>query len=325
MQKLVSIIMPVYNAEQYLDVAIQSVINQTYKNIELILVDDSSKDNSIKICEKYQHIDNRVKLLKNERNCGPSFNRNKGLSIAQGEYVTFIDSDDAYSVYNIEKMLNVLEQNKVDLVIAKLTSDVNELENSYDEFSQVKLLKQNKVVEELSLDIKIRGYTCNKLYKMEIINQNQINFDNNLRYCEDYFFNMNYLMHIRSAALIKEKLYFYRQVETSLTHKINVENELKLIQMLEDKKFQFQKLSLYKAESNLDTLICTKYIKLYIDSNIETIPQMCKYIQSINNSDAIYLHKKVLIYICKNIKFAKYYNICEKIIWKIMKVFDNYM
>ena len=104
-QIALSVIMPVYNGEQYLNYSIQSVLNQTYKDYELILVDDGSTDHSLEICEKYQSKDERIRVISQE-NKGISGARNAGIDIATGEYITFMDSDDVIQPEMYEIMLN---------------------------------------------------------------------------------------------------------------------------------------------------------------------------------------------------------------------------
>ena len=98
---LISVIIPVYNVEQYLNRCVDSVINQTYKNLEIILIDDGSTDNSGKICDEYSQKDKRVKVI-HQKNMGVSNSRNKGINIAKGKYITFVDSDDVLNCQYIE-------------------------------------------------------------------------------------------------------------------------------------------------------------------------------------------------------------------------------
>ncbi len=115
MDLLVSVIIPVYNSEKYIHETIQSVLNQTYKNFELIIVNDGSTDNSLSIIENSQKKDNRIKIL-NKINSGVSETRNFGLNIAKGEYVAFLDSDDVWLPNNLELKVNCINQNFLDAV-----------------------------------------------------------------------------------------------------------------------------------------------------------------------------------------------------------------
>ena len=122
MNKLISIIMPVYNAEKYLNRSIESIMNQTYNNIEIILVNDGSTDNSLEICTSYQEKDNRIKLI-NQANKGVSFARNKGIDEATGDYIMFIDSDDYVEKNMIEDMVSKITEDDIDLVISGIKMD----------------------------------------------------------------------------------------------------------------------------------------------------------------------------------------------------------
>ena len=118
MNKLVSIIIPVYNVEKYLAECIESVLKQTYQNIEILLIDDGSPDNSGKICDEYEEKDSRVRVIHKE-NGGVSSARNVGLEQANGEYITFIDSDDFVSESYIEELYIALENGNSDLAFCK--------------------------------------------------------------------------------------------------------------------------------------------------------------------------------------------------------------
>ena len=117
MQKLISIIIPIYDVQCYLRKCIDSVINQTYKNLEIILVDDESPDNCGEICEEYAKKDNRIKVI-HKKNGGLSSARNAGLDVCTGEYVSFIDSDDFVEETYIEELCNMIEKNEADISMA---------------------------------------------------------------------------------------------------------------------------------------------------------------------------------------------------------------
>lgn len=110
-EPLVSIITPLYNCEKYIEETIQSVINQTYENWEMIIVDDCSKDKGVEIVEKYQRLDNRIKLYKNEINLGGAGTRNKCIEKAKGKYIAFLDSDDLWKKEKLEKQISFMKKN----------------------------------------------------------------------------------------------------------------------------------------------------------------------------------------------------------------------
>lgn len=113
---LVSIIMPAYNCEKYVVEAIESVINQTYSNFELLVIDDGSKDSTLKIINGFAEKDNRIKALQNEKNSGVSATRNRGISIAEGNWIAFLDSDDIWEVEKLEKQMNHAKDNNADFI-----------------------------------------------------------------------------------------------------------------------------------------------------------------------------------------------------------------
>ena len=114
MDKLISVIVPVYNVEKFLDKCISSIVNQTYKNLEIILIDDGSTDESVQICDKWQEKDNRVRLTHKE-NTGVSDTRNIGLEKTTGEYICFVDSDDYIEPDYIENLYKSLTENNADI------------------------------------------------------------------------------------------------------------------------------------------------------------------------------------------------------------------
>ena len=119
MKKKVSVLVPIYNVEHFLDRCIQSILNQTYKNIEVILVDDCSSDNSLSICYEYAKKDERVKVIKKETHTVVSDVRNLGLENSTGDYVMFVDSDDYVCETFVEDMVEAIENKNVDFVRCK--------------------------------------------------------------------------------------------------------------------------------------------------------------------------------------------------------------
>ena len=121
---MISIIIPIYNVEKYLEKCLDSILNQTYKNLEIILIDDGSTDNSPNICNSYCEKDKRIKII-HKNNEGVSSARNKGIELSKGKYIVFIDSDDYVSNEHIEVLYDCIISNNVDLVISNLI-DISE-------------------------------------------------------------------------------------------------------------------------------------------------------------------------------------------------------
>ena len=167
---LISIIIPVYKVEKYLEKCIQSVINQTYENLQIILVDDGSPDNCGKICDEYAKKDHRIEVI-HKSNGGLSDARNKGLEIAKGEYIGFVDSDDYIESDMYEVLYNLLKQYNVDVSICNFYTvsqgkiAIKNADNGIKEYNRIEILK------EILLDNNIQSYAWNKLYKKELFNE----------------------------------------------------------------------------------------------------------------------------------------------------------
>jgi glycosyltransferase involved in cell wall biosynthesis len=178
---LVSIIIPVYNAEKYLNQCIESILNQTYKNIEVILVNDGSSDNSGIICDNYANTDNRIKVI-HQINQGVSSARNRGIENSKGEFLSFVDSDDWILDKYLEDLLSpFLEEKNVDLVICDFIKDSMDI-GPISEFKKIIYndddIKKN-VKEDVNSDKRIFGYSVvAKCFRKCIILNNNIRFDN---------------------------------------------------------------------------------------------------------------------------------------------------
>ena len=167
---LISLIIPVYKVEKYLEKCIQSVINQTYENLQIILVDDGSPDNCGKICDEYAKKDHRIEVI-HKSNGGLSDARNKGLEIAKGEYIGFVDSDDYIEADMYEVLYNLLKQYNADVSICNFYTvsqgkiAIKNAENGIKEYNRIEILK------EVLLDNNIQSYAWNKLYKKELFDE----------------------------------------------------------------------------------------------------------------------------------------------------------
>lgn len=188
MDEKVSIIVPVYNVEKYLDKCIESIVNQTYRNIEIILVDDGSPDKCPEICNEWAKKDDRIKVIHKE-NGGLSSARNAALEIAQGDYITFVDSDDWIENDMIQSMLTCAAKNDADIVCCGFYFDNVDTTGHLQKFEKAEY-ENEEIVLNLLLD-NIRPEVCSKLYSAELINQ--FRFDESIKYAEDLPFNF-YLM-----------------------------------------------------------------------------------------------------------------------------------
>jgi glycosyltransferase involved in cell wall biosynthesis len=208
----VSIIVPCYNIQQHLPKCIDSVLDQTYTDFEVILVNDGSEDNTLKICEDYRAKDARIKVLTHE-NRGASYSRNRALAQAGGEYIMFIDGDDW-----IEKeMLAVLVVDSEDPTIMNICGMVNEKEGHAikNPFYQKLLEIQKDKIYKNSFITLLENYQisspCCKLYHKSIITNNNLKFDEKISYQEDIVFNLMYFKHLEAVRLKNFFGYHYIQ------------------------------------------------------------------------------------------------------------------
>ena len=225
---MISVIVPIYNVDKYLKECIDSIINQTYKDIEIILVDDGSTDESGKICDDYKKKNNNIKVI-HKKNNGLGFARNSGMEIMTGEYVTFVDSDDYIESNLLEKMLS--ETKKYNLDICKtgfqriddnhnkfqITSYKNEMFNN-DEVKKNLLPRMigSSPEHKDSIEMCVWGV----LYKTDIIKKYGIKFPSERELIsEDLVFNINYLQHAKRALTSSMVGYNYRYNMNSLTKK----------------------------------------------------------------------------------------------------------
>ena len=217
--KKVSIVVPVYNAEKYLQQCIDSIVIQSYKNVEIILVNDGSKDNSLNICKQNANKDSRIKVI-SDINHGVSYARNQGIKNATGDYIVFIDSDDSVDKNYIYELVNATSEQDYDLIICGYT-EIHIKNNK-----KIEKIASKEVIDKLTKDWKkdyklLTGFFITpwvKLYKLEIIKKYDIRFPENFKIAEDHMFNAKYLMHISSYNYINKPLYNYiHQDNSSLT------------------------------------------------------------------------------------------------------------
>ena len=245
---VVSVIVPIYNAEKYLGYTLNSIVSQTYRKLEIILVDDGSTDSSIKICKNYSQIDDRVIIISVE-NGGVSRARNLGLREASGEYIQFVDAEDVIDLGMIERMVELQNTYQTDMVVCGF--DMVTLDQGGSVKKTVSFSSQfmgNECVLTKDLFFEKAAYilwrssllecTWNKLYRTEKIRENSFAFPESLSLGEDFWFVMDYIGASNGVAFTADKFYFYLQAnEASLTRKYREDffvNQMKLIEHFEN-------------------------------------------------------------------------------------------
>ncbi len=186
---LVSVIVPVYNAERYLQTCVESIIKQTYKNIEIILINDGSVDGSLQLCKDFNERDSRIRVIDKE-NSGVSATRNLGIAKANGKYVCFVDSDDYVEPAFIEELLNNVQD--------KAMTFCGYYIDSYKKCVDISPIEKNECVKikDSFTYVFHQGFLAaiwNKIYEVERLRENDIKFDESLSLGEDLLFNLEYL------------------------------------------------------------------------------------------------------------------------------------
>ena len=209
---LVSVVIPVYKVEPWLDACVSSVARQSYRNIEIILVDDGSPDNCPQMCDRWAKSDSRIRVIHKE-NGGLSSARNAGILAAQGKWVVFVDSDDMVDQRLVESLVKESGDSSV-LVTTALRRITTEQEVSQADFQS----STCRVCAPEHLG-KCRGgmYVWGVLYSKDLIDKLCLQFDTSLRNLEDVAWNGMYLRHVQSVCMIEEALYLYRITPGSIT------------------------------------------------------------------------------------------------------------
>lgn len=238
---VISIIIPVYNGEGYLQKCIESIQKQTYSDIEIILINDGSTDNSGRICDEFTGKDKRIKVI-HKKNEGVSIARNIGIQEAKGEYIGFVDCDDYLESAMYEKLLKSIVRNKADMAICNYSN--NEYFNLEKE-----TLNQNELFDLILDKDKFRGYPWNKLYKSELLKN--LNFNKSISLCEDLLFNCEYVTRCKKISIIDEKLYNYIKREGSAINTFREKHfsVIKAYQEMERIYIKYSRNNLIKLQS----------------------------------------------------------------------------
>ena len=311
---LVSIIIPFYNTSEYIEISINSVINQTYNNIELILVNDGSTDNTLEIANNILEKYNLNYKMIIQENSGVSASRNMGLNIATGEYIYFLDSDDYITDDFIEKMLNRCIENKLDMVfcgcdIVKNRKVINKYTSIYSYIEDTK-----KGIDVLKLDLKevIHIWTINVMFKKSLLDNNNITYNTKTAYAEDVEFIYKSLFNSDRVGCINESLAFYNQRNYSASHKFSFRRFTAIGALNRLKHYLSQK----SLDKELIELINNRYC-------MELLMIYDQYILS-DNIDKLNYDKIFYLLSKKNIKNMKKFKVISKITLKrniLLKVF----
>lgn len=218
----ISIIVPIYNVERYLEKCIQSLVSQSFINLEIILINDGSTDNCINICKKYEEIDKRIKII-DKINEGVSATRNKGLAVATGDFIAFVDPDDWIDKNMLENMHSRLVKNSGDICICNYYKEIGEkrlkeevlTDKGY--INNIELINRMVGVESIGKEKNnIMGSVCRFLFRKETIDN--LRFKENFSMCEDLLFCLKAVLISKKIYVDNQPYYHYRIREGSATN-----------------------------------------------------------------------------------------------------------
>lgn len=279
----VSVIIPIYNVEQYLEKCLESVINQTYKDLEIICVNDCSPDNSAEILKKYAERDDRIILVNREKNGGLSAARNSGLEIATGEYIYFLDSDDWIDLDYIKKMVETIENTNADIVY-----NANVVKEEEDKSSYVKdsVYKYNSFYENNDAINKPLWSVWSHIYKRKLLVNYKIAFPEGYIY-EDVFFQHVVKYYVKKIYAFWGSSYHYFVRKGSITRrKTNIAaNHVKVLKLVNEFYSQFCSID------NLEIKLFKGYMFSQINDE-EEFQQVKEYLLSLNT----YLKNKYYLF-----------------------------
>lgn len=244
---LISVIVPIYSTDRYTGLCIESIINQTYKNLEIILIDDGSIDKCPQLCDLYATKDSRIKVI-HKQNGGLVSGRKEGMKIASGEYIGYVDGDDWIGQDYFYNIFVEISKNKPDVVVSGWTRALfdqhvvihNNIENGFYSGELLDQLKSQMISMENFYKPGISTYVWNKVFKRSIVYDCQMNVDNRLMTGEDACVSYAAILKSNSVSIIDNAHYYYRQHEDSmLKRKSNYSNEMAKMRILFEKMQEF--------------------------------------------------------------------------------------
>lgn len=265
----ISVIVPVYNVEKYLSCCVASLLNQTLKDIEIIMVDDESPDNCPVMCDEYAKQDSRVKVI-HKKNEGLGFARNSGLEVATGEFVAFVDSDDFVDVTMYEVLYQTAKEYDLDTVycgIKKIDNNNNVVLQHINYVDKMMTFDTKEQIKRLILGIggaemnfpRDREYmisVCTSIYSMKLIKENTIRFHSEREFVsEDTIFNLDYLPKTNKIGCLPNLFYFYRYNPESISNKFKIG------------KFEQEKKLFKEIRRKLSLLYSTDDFSIRVDRN----------------------------------------------------------
>lgn len=246
---LVTLIIPIYNAERYLRRSLDSVAQQTFRDMEVLLLNDGSTDGSLEICREYEARDRRFRVVDKE-NSGVSDTRNRGLDLARGKYLQFMDSDDWLTEDATQSLVEAAEQDVCDLVIADFYRVDGEHYVEKCHIRTEKVMNREEFAMELADDPAdfYYGVMWNKLYRREIVERYGLRCDTSLNWCEDFIFNLSFIRYGERFRALQKPVYYYMKRKGSLvaTESVSVDAVRLKFEFLEKYRELYRSMGLYE-------------------------------------------------------------------------------
>ncbi|MCK9155336.1 MAG: glycosyltransferase [Paludibacteraceae bacterium] len=249
-QPLISIVVPVYNVEAYLDRCVQSVEQQSYQNWELLLIDDGSSDRSAEICDNWNQKDSRIRVF-HKRNGGVSSARNSGLDNAKGDYLMFVDADDWLSADALQQCETLVEKDKLDALLfgwnsASSNSDLNAINVKETEICDFEQFFDSTVIS---------GNLWLCFFRRDIIEQNSLHFNEKMKYAEDQLFLYSYLTFCERIKSSNLHLYYYYNRPGSAMNNMNYSALAESMLLYDQSKVKYPKISRFVDRHNLEEIM----------------------------------------------------------------------
>lgn len=310
MKDLISVIVPAYNAEKYIEKCINSILNQTYKDIEVLVIDDGSKDDTYKILCEIKKSDKRLKVYK-QKNAGVSSARNYGMKMATGKYIGFVDSDDYITPNMYEVMINNMDDD-TDLILCNI------LERYEDEIRESRYIEKGEYngdsIIKAIFNESIGAYVFSGLFRRKIISEKNLAFPN-IKLSEDLIFLIEYLLNVKKITVIQEKCYVYNKAN-EYSAVSNLGNSKYLIDYIEYPSMLHELLEKYNVQEIYgayfvkESCVVAMRIRLLDQYNYKEFKKVC-------NSKKFRegLHKEYINMI-SNKKYKLYYwALCNEQYW----------
>ena len=280
---LISVIVPVYNVEDYLEECVKSILNQSYNNIEIILINDGSTDKSKEVCMKLMAHENKIRYYE-KRNSGLSDTRNVGLEKAKGEYILFVDSDDLLAPNAVRNLYELCKKYNTEIAVGKISHFMDGKQPRYKAQTKENVFKKNEAICNFLYQKEISTSACGKIYKASTLAK--VRFKSNILY-EDNLFLSDVLNQLQNVVYTDEECYGYRHRANSITTKLFSDKDLDMIDIGKELllRYEYKSRELSLAVHTYQVTNCLRiYLTASEDAKFRNVIKYCKeYIELYKN------------------------------------------